>query len=90
MTELLGNGSGKAPPKTAEELGEYKEFRLTSFAIDHSTSVILLFIIIAIAGMVTYGRIPKESFPELKIPMIAVQDNWNFIIKSIFEYLFVT
>ncbi len=40
------SGRGKAPPKTDEELKEYKEFRLTSFAIDHSTSVVLLFIIV--------------------------------------------
>ena len=72
MTKQPENGRGKAPPKTAEELKEFKEFRLTSFAIDHRTSVILLFIIIAIAGIITYGGIPKESFPELEIPMIAV------------------
>ena len=72
MTNHPENGRGKPPPKTAEELKEFKEFRLTSFAIDHSTSVILLFIIVAIAGIVTYTRIPKESFPELEIPMIAV------------------
>ncbi len=72
MIKQPENGRGKAPPKTEEELKEFKEFRLTSFAIDHSTSVILLFIIMAIAGIVTYTRIPKESFPELEIPMIAV------------------
>jgi multidrug efflux pump subunit AcrB len=72
MQKQPENGRGKAPPKTEEGLKEFKEFRLTSFAIDHSTSVILLFIIVAIAGMITYGRIPKESFPELEIPMIAV------------------
>ena len=72
MIKQPENGRGKAPPKTEEELKEFKEFRLTSFAIDHSTSVILLFIIVAIAGIVTYTRIPKESFPEMEIPMIAV------------------
>jgi multidrug efflux pump len=72
MNEQPNNGGAKAPPQTARELKEYREFRLTSFAIDHSTSVILLFIIVAVAGIITYGRIPKESFPELEIPMIAV------------------
>jgi len=72
MTNHPENGRGKAPPTTKKELEEFKEFRLTSFAIDHSTSVVLLFIIVAFAGIITYGNIPKESFPELEIPMIAV------------------
>jgi multidrug efflux pump len=72
MIKQPENGRGKAPPKTEEELKEFKELRLTSFAIDHSTSVVLLFIIVALAGIITYLGIPKESFPELEIPMIAV------------------
>jgi len=72
MIKQPENGRGKAPPTTQKELREFKEFKLTSFAVDHATSVILFFIIVAIAGVVTYGRIPKESFPELEIPMIAV------------------
>ena len=72
MIKQPENGRGKAPPKTEEELKEFKELRLTSFAIDHSTSVVLLFIIVALAGILTYIGIPKESFPELEIPMIAV------------------
>jgi len=72
MVKQPENGRGKAPPKTEEELKEFKEFRLTSFAIDHRTSVILLFILIAVMGIVTYNRIPKESFPEIEIPTIAV------------------
>ncbi|MGD2122748.1 MAG: efflux RND transporter permease subunit [Gemmatimonadota bacterium] len=72
MNKQPENGRGKPPPETEEGLKEFKEFRLTSFAIDHSTSVILLFVIVAIAGIITYRAIPKESFPELEIPMIAV------------------
>ena len=50
----------------------FKEFRLTSVAVDHATSVIVLFAFIAIAGLVSYRAIPKESFPETEIPIIAV------------------
>jgi multidrug efflux pump len=87
MTNQPGTGRGKTPPKTEEELKEFKEFRLTSFAIDHSTSVILLFIIVAIAGIVTYNRIPKESFPELEIPMIAVSTVYPGVSPSDIETL---
>ena len=50
----------------------FKEFRLTSMAVDHATSVIVLFAFIAIAGLFSYRAIPKESFPETEIPIIAV------------------
>ena len=66
------NGRGKAPPSSREELKSFKEFRLTSFAIDHRTSVMVLFFIVAVAGLLAYRAIPKESFPEMEIPMIAV------------------
>ncbi len=50
----------------------YKEFKLTSLAVDHSTSVIVLFAFVTIAGLASYRAIPKESFPEIEIPMIVV------------------
>ena len=53
-------------------LARFKEFRLTSMAVDHQTSVLVLFAFIAIAGMLSYRTIARESFPEIEIPMIAV------------------
>ena len=50
----------------------YKEFFLTSMAVDHATSVMVLFAFIMIAGLLAYRAIPKESFPETEIPIIAV------------------
>ncbi len=58
------------PPGRREK--PYKEFFLTSLAVDHATSVMVLFAFIVIAGLVSYRAIPKESFPETEIPMIAV------------------
>ncbi len=55
-----------------KDLKAYREFRLTSFAVDHRTSVIVLFVIVAIGGFIAYNRTPKESFPQIEIPMIAV------------------
>lgn len=54
------------------EQGSYKEFKLTSLAVEHSTSVIVLFFFLAVAGLRSYGAIPKESFPEIEVPMIVV------------------
>ena len=51
---------------------EFKEFRITSFAVDHSTAVIVLFLFVTLAGLLSYRSIPKESFPEAEIPNLVV------------------
>jgi len=66
------NGRDESQPETREGLKAFKEFRLTSYAIDHRTSVLVLLFIIMLGGLISYVRIPKESFPEMEIPMIAV------------------
>ena len=53
-------------------LDRFKEFGPASFAVEHRTSVIVLLVIITILGAFSYRATPKESFPELPIPMIAV------------------
>ena len=50
----------------------FKEFVLTSLAVENRTSVVVLFFFITFAGLVFYRAIPKESFPETEIPSIAV------------------
>ena len=68
MTEVpTGSGTGGG-----RDDGSFKEFVLTSLAVDHATSVIVLFAFIMIAGLLAYRSIPKESFPETEIPTIAV------------------
>ena len=56
----------------ARFLARFKEFRATSVAVDHQTSVLVLFAFITIGGLLAYKAIPRESFPEIEIPMIAV------------------
>ena len=53
-------------------LERYKEFGPTSFAVEHRTSMMVLLAIIAIMGAIAYQTTPKESFPEIAIPIIAV------------------
>ncbi len=64
------NGDGS--PEEPRVLDRFKEFRLTSLAIDHRTSVMVLFAILVFGGISSYIALPKESFPEAEIPMIAV------------------
>ena len=59
-------------PVERAPLERFREFAATSFAIEHRTSVVVLLAIIAIMGTFAYRSTPKESFPELAIPMIAV------------------
>jgi multidrug efflux pump subunit AcrB len=75
------SGSDERPPRGNGDNGEvpdfrilkrYKEFRPTSFAVEHRTSVLVLAAIITIMGVLAYQATPKEAFPELPIPIIAV------------------
>lgn len=49
-----------------------REFRLSTFSIKNSTSIIVLIFIILLAGLMSYRAMPKESFPEIVIPTIYV------------------
>jgi len=57
---------------TGRDRRTFKEFALTSLAVDSSTSVVVLFAFVTVAGLVSYRAIPKESFPETEIPYVLV------------------
>lgn len=50
----------------------FKEFKLSSWAIDNKISVYVLTIIIAVTGILSYNSIPKESFPDIVVPTIYI------------------
>src|ERR1043165_2636023 len=50
-----------------------KSFFLSNWAINNRTAVYILTVIITLTGMMIYNRLPKEQFPEVKIPQIIVQ-----------------
>jgi multidrug efflux pump subunit AcrB len=62
------------PPEaaTGEDRSGIRYFRLTNLAISNRVSVLVLVFITALVGMLAYRSIPKESSPEITIPMIAV------------------
>jgi multidrug efflux pump len=45
---------------------------MTKFAVKNPVTVIVLAIILLLAGSMSYKRMPLESFPEIKIPLIFV------------------
>jgi multidrug efflux pump len=65
------NGAG-APSSGGRAPERFKEFKLTSFAVDRRTSTVVMLAIIAILGAASYRATPKESFPEMAIPMLAI------------------
>ena len=68
-------------------LARFKEFRATSVAVDHQTSVLFLLTFITVAGLLAYRAIPRESFPEVEIPMIAVNTVYPGVTPADIESL---
>lgn len=51
---------------------KFKEFFVTSWAINNKTTIYLLTIIITLVGIQSYRNLPKEQFPDIVIPTIYV------------------
>lgn len=50
----------------------FRNFKLTDFAVDNGTSMLLLAVMIVMFGYNSYRTMPKELFPEVVIPTIYV------------------
>lgn len=55
-----------------QEKNVAREFGLSSFSINNTTSVFILTFILILFGMVSYTSMPKEQFPEVVIPTAYV------------------
>ena len=51
----------------------FKDFKPSSWSIDNRTAIYIFTIIITLAGLSAYLKLPKEQFPEIKLPQIIVQ-----------------
>ena len=51
---------------------DFKEFKISSLSIDNRTTVYLLTVLITVIGVYSYLILPKESFPEVEIPIFNV------------------
>ena len=50
----------------------FKQFKLTSWMIDHTTVTYVATIVITLWGMTIFTTLPKESYPDIVIPQIYV------------------
>ena len=55
-----------------QEKGLMREFKLTSWAVENKTTVFFLTFIMVVLGITGYMGLPKEAFPEVKIPTVFV------------------
>ncbi|HET6991122.1 MAG TPA: efflux RND transporter permease subunit, partial [Bacteroidia bacterium] len=53
-------------------LEKIKEFKPTSWAINNRTTIFILTAFLGILGYTFYNKLPKEAFPEVKVPTIYV------------------
>ncbi len=49
-----------------------KEFGLTTFSLKNGTMVMFLTFMFVIMGVITYQSLPKDSFPEVKQPIVYI------------------
>lgn len=51
---------------------KFKEFKLSSWAINNKTSTYIITVFITLAGIMAYNSLPKEQFPDIVIPTMYV------------------
>ncbi|MEE3041265.1 MAG: efflux RND transporter permease subunit [Candidatus Latescibacterota bacterium] len=83
--DMSHNGDGLGG--SSSKIASYKELSITSWAVNHGTAVLILFFIVMLSGTLAYRSIPKESFPEIEIPMIAVNTIYPGVSPSDIESL---
>jgi len=49
-----------------------RSFSLTNFALDNSTSIFVLTLMILAFGLISYVQMPKELYPEASLPTIFI------------------
>ena len=87
MTSDEFRDHGEPPLPDGHQKGEYREFGLTNFSLKHRVSTMVLLVLIAIMGVISYSRVPKESSPEITIPMIAVNTMYPGVAPKDMETL---
>lgn len=55
-----------------ENKKDYRQFWLTSFAVDNATSIFLVTFMIFLFGIQGYQKMPKEQFPEVDFPTVFI------------------
>jgi multidrug efflux pump len=64
--------------------------KITDISIDNKTSVFVLVFIIAIMGMISYVSLPRESSPDISIPLVIVSTPYIGVSPEDIESLVTT
>lgn len=59
--------------------------KLTNLAVDHRTTVFVFVILAAFVGTVSYVTLPREAFPDIEIPYIAISTRYNGVAPEDIE-----
>ncbi len=51
---------------------EYKTLGFTNWCVENRTTVYIFTVIITIAGWLVYSNLPKEQFPDIKVPQVYI------------------
>ncbi len=51
---------------------KFKQFMPTSWAINNSTAIYIIAVIISVYGLYQFNTMPKEQFPDIVVPTISV------------------
>ncbi len=65
----------------------YREFKVSSLAVNHPTVVLVLTVILILLGINSYRVVPKESSPEIVIPNIIVNTIYSGVAPKDVETL---
>ena len=55
-----------------EKINQWREFGLSSLAVNNKKTVYLIIIIFLLGGISAYKNMPRESFPQIQVPEIYV------------------
>lgn len=59
--------------KEFKEDSVIRNFKITTAAINNRNTILFLTVVLAVFGILTYIQMPKESFPDIKVPKIFVK-----------------
>ncbi|MEP7237038.1 MAG: efflux RND transporter permease subunit [Ferruginibacter sp.] len=51
---------------------KFKQFGLTSWAVDNRTAVYIIAVLISAFGLIKFNTMPKEQFPDIVVPTISI------------------
>ena len=61
--------------------------KITEMAVQRSTTVIVLLLLILVTGTVSYNDLPRENYPEIIIPLIVVTTVYDGVAPTDIETL---